>query len=83
MHTLRGHCSWTLAGGASIKDWHTLGVRPVLEVTNACAHTEYTDTTPDARVANWYLEAALDKLQDSGPAVISACLLRTFVPGRV
>ena len=37
---------------------------------NAYAHTEYTDATPDARAANWYLEAALDKLvklQDPGP----------------
>ena len=38
---------------------------------NAYAHTEYTDATLDARIENWYLEAALDKLvklQDPGPA---------------
>ena len=37
---------------------------------NAYAHTEYTDATLDARIENWYLEAALDKLvklQDPGP----------------
>ena len=44
---------------------------PPSEAANAYAHTEYTDATLDARVANWYLEAALDKLvklQDPGPA---------------
>ena len=38
--------------------------------SKADAHTEYTDATLDARIEEWYLEAALDKLvqlQDPGP----------------